>query len=237
MNKNILLTRDISQSKESEKVFLDNGFNIINFPVIKLLPLDFEIKNIDKYDWIIFTSSNSVKFFFNKIKNITSNIKIAVVGNKTEGTLNNYGFKADILPKEFIAESLIQEFSKIDIRDKKILFPRALKGRDVLINELKSTGADIDLLPIYKNEINIPENIDNISDMLKNSLIEYIVFTSPSTVRNFFKIINIENIKNSKYICIGPITEKELINYTYENCFVADEFSIKGIIDKILSLQ
>jgi uroporphyrinogen III methyltransferase/synthase len=67
-------------------------------------------------------------------------------------------------------------------------------------------------------------------------LIDYIVFTSPSTVRNFFKIINIVNINNSKYICIGPITSKELMNYTNENYFVADEFSIKGIIDKVLSL-
>jgi uroporphyrinogen-III synthase len=236
LRKNVLITRNKNQIRDSEEVFLKNGFNVIHFPVIRLVPLEFSIEDINKYDWIIFTSSNSVNFFFDKIKILPSKTKVAVVGSKTKETLSNYNLKVDILPKEFVAESLIEEFSKINIENKNILFPRALKGRDIIIEKLKLLGANVDLLAIYKNEINIPENIENILEMLKDSLIDYIIFTSPSTVNNFFKIINIENIKKTKYICIGPITLKELLNYTNKNYFVAEEFNINGIVNKILSL-
>ncbi len=115
----ILVTREHSGGFET---FEELGAEIIQFPTVRIVPpetwdeLDSAIDNIDSYDWLIFTSSNGVKYFFNRIleRDIDirelKGVKICAIGQKTAGEVRKHGLRVDLVPKKFRAEGLIEAF-------------------------------------------------------------------------------------------------------------------------------
>jgi uroporphyrinogen III methyltransferase/synthase len=100
------------------------GAEIIEFHTIEIIPpddwseLDQAIEKIDSYKWLIFTSVNGVKFFFQRLMDRDRDIrdlkgvKICAVGSKTESAIKKFGIKVDLIPKKFNAEGLIDTFTK-----------------------------------------------------------------------------------------------------------------------------
>ncbi|PKL51869.1 MAG: uroporphyrinogen-III C-methyltransferase [Nitrospira bacterium HGW-Nitrospira-1] len=98
------------------------GAEVIQFPTIEIAPpenwdaLDRAIDLIEGYDWIIFTSSNGVKYFFSRLFEKDMDIrelkglKICAIGTKTADAIRQFGIKADLVPESFNAEGLIETF-------------------------------------------------------------------------------------------------------------------------------
>ncbi|MGC8976024.1 MAG: uroporphyrinogen-III C-methyltransferase [Candidatus Ratteibacteria bacterium] len=197
----------------SPKRYFEDGI-IFHIPLIEIKELDDysefdeKLRNIREYDWIIFTSRFGVIYFFKRFFSIgldsraLSNIKIAAIGNSTGNKLKKYGIIPDIIPIKESSLGLIEEFKKIDMKNKKIFLPRSDLSDKGLKIELEKMGCFVTSSICYKNVM--PENIPDIDF----SLFDEIIFTSPSTVRNFkkrFKRLPEINIK-----CIGEVTEKAL---------------------------
>jgi uroporphyrinogen III methyltransferase/synthase len=117
----ILVTRKHSGEFE---LLEELGAEIIEFPTIEIVPpmtwdeLDKSIDKIETYNWLIFTSANSIKFFFKRFferdKDIRElkGIKICAVGSKTALEVKKYGMKVDLVPEEFNAEGLVEAFTE-----------------------------------------------------------------------------------------------------------------------------
>ena len=236
--KNILITRAQSQASKLSEKLARLGANCIESPAIKIVEptdnystVDAAIDRIKSYDYLIFTSENGVNKFFNrlKLKNCDSrslhNAKIAAIGSKTAQTLSNYGLIADFVPTEFKAEALV-ELLKDKVDNKKILIPRAEEAREILPDELKAHGANVDIAAVYKT-ISAVENKIDLDD------IDLVTFTSSSTVKNLLKSVDVEALKRIKTAAIGPVTAATLKEFGITADIVANEYTIDGLVNAI----
>ena len=117
--------------------------------------------------------------------------KVAVIGNKTGKLVEKQGIKIDLMPKDFTVEGLLEEFEKRNIANKVIGIPRTTSARSTLPNGLKKLGNKIILAETYKSLFPMDDKkIKELLRKIENSEIDAITFTSPLTVKNFFKIVN-----------------------------------------------
>ena len=111
-------------------------------------PVDRAIDELDKFDWIVFSSVNGVLFFLNRLLKTGHDLrhlgraKLAVVGPGTADELGRYYLKADLQPDQFQADALAAALAP-DASGKRFLLIRASRGREVLaetsgINDRKS---------------------------------------------------------------------------------------------------
>ncbi|MBI5206748.1 MAG: uroporphyrinogen-III C-methyltransferase [Candidatus Firestonebacteria bacterium] len=245
--KKIIITRAKDQSAEFTELLENEGAEVIEFPTIEIVPvsdyskLDEAIENISRYNWLIFTSVNGVKYFFDRLKNkekdirIISNIKICAIGPKTGEEIEKKGLKIDYLPEEYKAEGIITEFEKLNIKNLKILIPRAEEAREILPIRLAELGAEVHVIPVYKNILPIID-INDILEELKNKMIDIITFTSSSTINNFIEIFAQKNIKivellkNCKVACIGPITKETAFKSGIQVDIVPKKYTISDLV-------
>lgn len=244
--KNIVVTRARSQSSTLVEKINDLGGNAIQFPTIKIdeispnEELEQGIDNIENYSYIIFTSQNAVDIFFKKMYKMNvdlrklHNAKIVAIGPATANELRIKGIVADIVPPKYVAESIYEVLKDELSESDNILIPRASNARDYLVEKL-SEICNVRNIHIY-NTVVESNNKDEILKLLDKNNINYITFTSSSTVNNFMKIIGIDNINklsSTKLISIGPITSKTIESYKLKVHKEADEYTIDGMLDCI----
>ena len=217
----VLITRAKPQATEFAQYLESYGFTCVFFPTIEIVEpdsweeVDEKIKQIDKYTDIIFTSTNAVKFFFDRFTKFHALEKLRgkrfhAVGTKTKEEIEKYGFNVEILPEKSDKESL---FLKIisEKKEAKFLFPRGNLTDENFIKIFKEKGLAIDDVIVYKTikpEISEVEK-ENIERMIENGEIKFITFFSPSSVRNFFEIFNNIKFNGQKIAVIGQTTLKE----------------------------
>jgi len=165
---------------------------IIHRPMIKLVGIedytaaDAVLKDLSPYDWILFTSTNGVKFFFERLNVIgldarsLHSTKVAVIGSTTAEMLKGFGVLADMQPKLESSAGLLGEFDKVGVEGKKVLLVKPEVGAPVLSEKLSAAGAEVEIVVVYKNIDIEPEPTDF-------DFIDQILFTSASTVRVFCK--------------------------------------------------
>lgn len=249
LGKTIVVTRARNQASNLVTKLEELGAQCIETPTIKIVPprnrtpLEKSIKEIDSYDWLIFTSVNGVKFFFDtlfaakKDVRVLGHLKFACIGPATRDKLMEFGICSDILPETYRAESIVKAFSNIEIKNKKILLPRAKKARSVLPEELKKMGADVFDLSAYETE-QVTEGKKNLIELLENQKIDMVTFTSSSTVKNFKNLLPLNRFKElvSKVTCacIGPITAQTAGDSGIKPEISAKDYTIPGLVDAIV---
>lgn len=195
-----------------ERFFLKD--NYIHVPLIKIEPMedysgfDRHLKNITDFDWIVFTSRYGVEHFFRRIKKAgydarkIAGVRIAAIGNSTKEKLMEYMIKADLVPENESSRGLIKKFKKKSLKNKKIFLPRSDIADKGLEKALKGLGAEV--VPSFAYRNIMPENLPD----LDINEFDEIMFTSPSTVRNFKKRYK-KVPENVKVSCIGEVTLRE----------------------------
>ena len=249
LGKRIVVTRARQQASDLVRRLSDLGAECLEFPTIKVVPtddaapLDDAVQNLSTYDWIIFTSVNGVKFFFDHLfgtdKDVRalSHLHTAVIGPATAEKLLEYGLKSDIIPKNYRAEAVVDAFRKITLKGKKILLPRAKEARPVLPVELRKMGAEVDEVAAYRTE-KVRANIGQLVKRLEEKTIDLVTFTSSSTVQNFKDLLPPESfkqlIKDITIASIGPITTETAVESGFEVTITAKSYTIPGLCDAIV---
>ena len=234
--KKILVTRARAQASKLSRALKNLGAEVLEAPTIKIAApsdeftsLDAAIKILREFDWIIFTSANGVEKFFERLKvhGLDSRAlnKVAAIGSATAEKLLNFGIVADVVPKNFVAESLADALKNFVV-GKKVLIARAEVARDVLPDTLKNFGADVTIAPVYKT---LPEKVTDIDF----DSIDLVTFTSSSTVENFVASYGVENLKKIPSAAIGTITAQTLKNFGVDAKIVAETFTIDGLVSAI----
>ncbi len=245
LGKGVVITRAREQASNLMNILIEMGACCYQFPTIHVQPLedyskvDEAIKNLNKYGWVIFTSVNGVYFFWQQLALLgldtrsLAGCKIAAIGPATTDILRKKGVEPEFVPEKYVAESIVQGLLDIGIEGQYILIPRAEKAREVLPQELSKAGAYVELLPIYRTVL-ANEGQDDIIQALNERRIDYITFTSSSTVDNFFRLVDSEILKQHtsekvKLACIGPITATTLENYGFKADIIASEYTIPAL--------
>ena len=132
--KTIVITRAASQSSELRSQLEDLGARVIECPTIQVVPpkswkpVDDAIRQLNTYDWLLFTSANAVEQFMDRMGQRRPAIRIAVVGSSTAAKLADWRLQASLVPNEFRAEGLLKMFPE-NLVGTRILFPRAEVAR------------------------------------------------------------------------------------------------------------
>lgn len=249
LNKTIVITRTIEQSKESSDAFLKLGADVIVFPTLDILPpgswkaFDQIILSGEKIDFLIFTSSHAVKMFVKRCIELNLKLdwdetKVVAVGNKTADTCEKNGISVDIIPDKFSGEGVIAELSKFDLNGKIIFIPRSEIGREELPDGLKRLGAQIKTAPVYNVSVPTKEKVSEYIYLFKNSNPNLFIFTSPSTFENFIKILKIENptsyFNGLDVAAIGPTTKSAIEKRNVAVNILPKEFTINGLAEAIV---
>ncbi|MGA1826487.1 MAG: uroporphyrinogen-III C-methyltransferase [bacterium] len=247
--KRIINTRSRAQASQLTVILESFGAEVIEFPTIQISPIpnnkaiDEAINRLGDYDWVIFTSVNGVKIFFDKLRGLGrdvrmfNNIKVGAIGPATSDKLRGFGILSDFIPEKYQAEDIVKGLLDMDCKkDMKVLIPRALKARDYLPDHLSQEGIHVDVVPLYETLLDDSHDKVRTEKLLKENQIDIITFTSSSTVKNFFmKISNREILDKSTvhFACIGPITADELSKQGYSAHIVPEQYTIPGLARSI----
>lgn len=217
----VLVTRAREQASAFASLLEAYGAEVVVFPTIKILPpgsfdpLDQAIVHLNRYQWILFTSANGFAFFWQRLLasgrdlRALAHLKIGAIGPGTASALKEMGLRPDLIPSEFVAEAFAEALRREALQGLKILLPRAEVARDVLPQELRRMGADVDVVPAYRTA-KAPGNGERLKQLLVERKVHLVTFTSSSTVAHLAEMLKGEDLKalfeGVTTACIGPIT-------------------------------
>ena len=205
-----------------------DGATVIQAPAIEIqdpsdggIALRDAMHNIERYDWLLFTSKNGVERAIGTMVDLRrlANIKIAVIGSGTRAALQRYRVGSDLMPAEFVGEALVDSFPAGPGR---VLFPRAQVARDVVPDGLRAKGWDVDIVEAY--QIGVP------APLMKEDLagaMDITVFTAASTVSGYRE--QYPGVLPKQAVAIGPVTADRLRDLGVGQIVVADEYSVEGL--------
>ncbi len=249
IGKTIVVTRAREQASILVDMLEANGADVIEFPTIRIEKLenyvefDRTLSNIDKFKWLVFTSVNGVIAFFTRMKEQCidirrlSGIRICAIGKVTAAEIQKLGIIVDYMPQEFTSPKLLEGLLRILQKGEKVLLVRADIADENLVNWLLENGIDVQALTAYRTvvEDRFKDQIDN---LFRDKKVDFITFTSSSTVKNFISLIGIDGIRkiNARVICIGPVTAETVRRNGIDVHVTADEYTISGLVSKLINL-
>ena len=241
--KTVVVTRKGDQAESMMDRLQELGAETFFFPVIETIapddwsPLDDALNNLSQYDGLIFTSVNGVRFFADRLKAIEQDIRelkgirIFTIGPKTAEAVHDLGIRVDVVPENFVAESLIESIE--NIKGQRFLLPRAKVAREILPEQLRKMGAVVDVVPAYQTILPSPST-SALEKRLKEGSIDVITFTSSSTVKNFLTLMGDKSeIKKAKIACIGPITAKTAQDAGLNVDIMPEQYTVSSLLDAI----
>lgn len=247
LGKGIVVTRAREQASDLADLMRHMGACVYEFPTITVEPLDdYEeveqaILTLGGVDWVIFTSVNGVKHFWNQLGEIgldtraLGGISVAAIGPATADELKARGVLPDFVPPKYVAEEIVAGLLERGIAGKNVLIPRAKVAREVLPEELIKAGAKVRILPVYETRLT-QQDPTEILDALAAGKIQAITFTSSSTVENFFDLVPLEALRlypGVKLACIGPVTAKTLTRYGFRPHIQPEDYTIPGLAEAL----
>lgn len=234
------------------------GAQVLEIPFIEIRkprsyrPLDTALLNLQDYDWLILTSVNGADALSQRMKKLRltrkslQHLKIAAIGPATKKGIQKLGLKVEVVPKEYIAESVVESLRN-RVKGKRILLARAKVARDVIPRELRKLGAQVDVVEAY--ETVIPESSRaRLKTVLKDPKRrpQIITFTSSSTVKNFVALAGRSKTMWRRatrpldpvlFASIGPVTSTTLRELGLPVDIEAREYTIPGLIQAIANAQ
>jgi uroporphyrinogen-III synthase len=249
----IAITRPIERSQEAVKIIEEHGGKALVAPTLELKitntqPLKELCQKANQLDWLIFTSPTAILSLFKHCSNLKNRLnphcQIAVIGPRTGNYLAEKGLKADVIPKDYTAEGLLDIFENLDIKDKIIGLPRTLAARDVLPEGLKKRGAQVFLAEAYKSDLPHDRTMVNklVRDII-NHEVDAVTFTSTLTASNLFEMVDredkeklLESLINGEVLvaAIGPVTSKTLEKYGIPT-IIPEEYTVKAMLTQLMA--
>ena len=249
-DKRILITRAHHQAAEMQRALEAEGATVISIPTIEIRPpqsfqpLDKALKKIPAYDWLILTSVNGVNALSKRLDKVEmhpgmlKHLKIAAIGPATRDAIQSLGLKVAVMPDQYIAESVVNAL-KDQVAGKRLLLVRAKVARDVIPQELRKAGAEVDVAEAY--ETVVPTNSGEklrvlLSDEAQRPHV--ITFTSSSTATNFVAMlgsgISPKTALNGILLAsIGPVTSATLTEHGLHADIEATDYTIPGLVAAI----
>ena len=231
--------------------------------------LDNALKNLANYDWLILTSANGVEAMWERMEHLRldrpwksgpsgprsdapqngalapegKRLHIAAIGPATKKAIEQRGVKVDVVPKEYVAESVVRSL-KNKVKGKRVLLVRAKVARDVIPRELRKAGAHLDVIEAYETVVPQSSRTRLRAALRKSTRRPHVVtFTSSSTVRNFVELLEGSrgrgrplhtDLDGILMASIGPVTSETLRELGLPMGVQAEEFTIPGLVDAIV---
>jgi len=239
----IVVTRAREQAGELSSRLRALGAAVVECPAIAIVPasdygpLDAAIARLADYDWLVFTSVNGVRYFLERLDCSAGDwrslrARICAIGPGTRVAIERLHLKVDLMPREYVAESLVEAFAVEDLTGKRVLLPRAAVARDVIPLELEKRGAAVDVVEAYRTEL--PEFAHEYAREAFSAKPDWITLTSASTARNLLAIAGRQVLEGVKVASIGPVTSEAARRIGLAVTVEAREYTVDGLVAAVL---
>ncbi len=252
--KTVAVTRNTTSEAKLTRLLEAQGAQVLHFPTIDIAEiapnplLEEALSNLNSYQWLIFTSGNAVDIFFSALFRVgydiraLHTIKIAAIGKPSAGKLAAYHLSADVVPAVFTSEKLVDEMTAaIPLSGTRILFPGSNISNPDIAERLRLAGAMVDDIAVYETRTAHvePNVVADLTRHVAEQSIDWITFTSSSTVENFIRIMGqdfLHQYRESLPIAsIGPVTTETLERYGLPPRVNAAEHSFAGLVQALIT--
>ena len=213
-------------------------------------PMQTAYRNLSDYTWLVFTSANGVRLFFQGLfkdgrdYRCLGHVKFAVIGDGTGRELSGYGFNADYMPDTYCAKALADGLVQVAGPGDRLLIARSGGGSPVLAQTLLDAGIRFDDIVLYEVSGRQASSFRPEQEMR----LDYITFASASGVRAFFDCMDkagtgdtankalgpAGSLKDIRLVCIGAVTAHELERQGYRADITAGQYHIEGLVQAII---
>jgi uroporphyrinogen III methyltransferase / synthase len=240
----IVVTRAREQAGELIQALAALGASVVSAPTIQIEPLaDLDglraaIADLDRYQWLVFTSQNTVRLLGARLPDWgldakdLARVAIAAIGPATAEALAELGVNATLVPARFVAEAVVDAMiERGDVRGRRILLPRALEARDALPEGLRAHGAIVDVVPVYRT-VRADADGDALARDLLAGRVDVVTFTSSSTVRSFVELVGTAAAGSGRFAVavIGPVTAATVRELGLPVTVEATEYTVPGLV-------
>ena len=242
----ILLCRPEADALPTAKLLQGLGAEVFLEPMIVIgpppdwTPVDQALDELASFDWIVFSSGNGVRYFLGRLWERGGDLRqlagprIAAIGPGTAAALATFHLRAELIPPEFRAESLLELLAP-QAAGKRFLLVRASRGRDVLPEGLQAAGASVRQVVAYTSA-DLPEARPEIRRRIAAGAIDWIVVTSSSIARNLVRLFGAD-LRQAKLASISPVTSATLQELGFRPAVEARQFTLRGLIAAILQAE
>ena len=243
--KRIVVTRAREQADALSARLRSLGAAVIEIPTIEIRPaadygpLDRAIADLARYDWLIFTSANGVRYFVDRLDRSASDLRalrarICAIGPATRAAVEALHLKVDLMGREYVAEGLLEAFAAHDLAGQRVLLPRAAVARDLVPVELARRGAQVDVVEAYRTAVPDEAAAQARAVFGAPRQPDCVTFTSSSTVQNFVAAAGV--VPGVKAVSIGPVTTRTARSLGIEVAAEARVFTVDGLVEAVLGL-
>jgi len=239
----VLVTGSPGTAEPLRDGLVELGAEVMTRPTIRVIdppdwaPVDAALERLGEYDWLVFSSGNGVDYLLRRLADRGGDVrrlggvKLAAMGSGTAERLARYSLRADLVPEEFVAESLARALVA-EAGGRRFLLARTNRGRQVLAEELERSGARVDQIVVY-GSVDVEEPDPSVVAALKSGEIDWVTVTSSAIARALVRLYGAA-LREARLASIGPLTSATLRELGYEPAAEASPYSTAGLIDAIV---
>jgi uroporphyrinogen-III synthase len=251
--KTVAITRPEDKIEESIEIVNAYGLDALAAPMIEVVGMRdkefwvfFDHVMENEVDYVVFTSSNGVKFMMEGVDDDfvdhLNYSRVIAIGEMTKRALTEYNIHVDIVPDLFSSEGIVAEMEKRRIHGKLVEIIRSKDGRRFLIDGLRGLGAEVHEAHLYTVEI--PKKLDKQRKLIESCLngdVDIFTFTSGMIVSNFISIAagmgvegEVKKVMKEKIVAaIGSYTESELKKNGVSTDVIPEECTFEAMIARL----
>jgi len=240
----LLVTRPREQAGELRQRLADLGAWVDVQPAIRIgdppdwRPVDAALRQLNSYDWLVFSSANGVRFFLDRLLDRHGDlrrlgaVRLAAIGPGTAAALGRYHLRADLVPGRYRAEELARELAE-EASSSRFLLLRASRGREVLAEQLAAAGGRVDQIVVYSStDVETPD--PQIAEALAAGRIDWVTVTSSAIAESLVRLFG-DDLRRARLASISPVTSEALRGLGYEPKVEAVVYTMDGLVDALLN--
>ncbi|WP_068415881.1 uroporphyrinogen-III C-methyltransferase [Planctomyces sp. SH-PL62] len=244
----IVVTRPREEAERSSAALEALGAEVLIAPTVEILPpedhgpLDDELDRIGEYDWLVFTSANGVRGFFDRLWDrggdlrALGGVRLAAIGPSTAEALARYRLRADLIPPSFHSESLAESLAAV-AAGSRILMARADRGRTVL-QDVLGKSAEVRQVAVYRNA-----DVEGLPPALRSRIeeggVDWITLSSPAIVARLHALLSPEGRRRVgveiKLATISPITTAAATAVGWDVAVEAPVATWDGLVEALVA--
>ena len=244
----VVVTRSADKADTLTQPLAALGAEVIEMPATRVELLDTGpvldvLRNLSRYQWLVFTSQNAVTFFWQLLRqagrdaSAIAGLRVAAVGPATAGALQALGVEVTVTPRRFVAEGLLDALrARDDVKGSRVLYLVARGAREVLPVGLRELGASVDVTPLYRSVPDV-QGAAALRERLLRGEVDLLTFTAGSTVRAFVDAVGADAVARAGIVSMGPITSAVVRDLGLEVRAEAAPSTVEGLIQATVAAR
>jgi uroporphyrinogen-III synthase len=244
----IVVTRRPEQGETLVTRLAELGAEVIELATIEIAPppdpgpLDAGLRQLHRYDWLVFTSANAVRAVADRMAGlgldatgVGRGTAVASVGPATTAAIRARFPGGEVVQPnaDFRAEGLAEALVSRGVRGQRFLVPLSDRARSVLKDALESAGGVVHAVVAYATVT--PPGLSGRVGSLAREGFDLLTFASPSAVENLASAAG-DRVRGLPAAVIGPVTEAAARTAGLDVRAVAEPSTAAGLVDAVVRL-